>query len=150
MQTMKSSSVGILALALVSLLCTACTMRARLAVAPGSSASGITFTLSEWDGSRPGELIGVAVHRCLPGKRSFPERGERVWYASVESSAEGPLVGTFEYGQETGELKSVGSPVTLGVGCYIANAYARFPDTRGAVLVFDILADGSVVGRPDT
>jgi hypothetical protein len=72
-----------------------------------------------------------------------------MWYASVRSPARGPTVGVFEYGQELGELKSELSPVPLGAGCYIANAYARFPDPRGAVLVFDILPDGSVVGRSD-
>ena len=95
----------------------------------------MTFVLTAWFDSTPGYLQEVTVSRCVDRGSAFPESGEVMWSAFLTTGAEAPLVGRFGYGQNLSGLTTSHEPAPLGPGCYIVRAYARFPDTRQAVLV---------------
>lgn len=110
----------------------------------------MAFILTDWQGTTPGILREIIVDRCVEQGTKFPGRGELLWHATIGSENIGPVVGRIEYGKDLDSLTSKIPPQPLTVGCFIAAAYANFPDPRGAVLVFDILPDGRVAGRADT
>lgn len=144
---MKSRFLRSLSVLAAALVCASCQLRAALTVVAAPNGGGLEFNLTEWGGAKPGELLSVTVHRCATDKSSFPGRGELAWKADVAAGVTGPLAGKFLYGQDLGALHTSGRPSPLEAGCYVVTAYAKFPDPRAAVLVFDIQGDGNVVAR---
>ena len=125
-------------------LLSSCQSAGRLVVAPESTSENLVFVLSAWSDQTPGKLKAVYVYRCVERGREFPEFGERVWAASVLPEQESPSVGRFIYGKNLAGLTTSHGPERLSSGCYIAQAYANFPDPQSAVTVFRISPEGAV------
>jgi hypothetical protein len=133
----------------VGLALAACQEQARLSIAPNSTAGSLSFVLSAWSEQTPGRLNAVYVQRCAEPRSELPGENERVWAAWVKNGDEAPTVGQFSYGKDLAGLITVSGPEPLVPGCYIARAYASFPDPRLAVLVFRVTQDGQVASAPD-
>ena len=125
-------------------LLTSCQSAGKLAIAPQSTKDNLVFVLSAWSDPTPGNLKAVYVSRCIERGREFPEFGERIWAASVAPGLDLPMVGRFTYGKNLAGLITSREPESLGSGCYIAQAYANFPDPRAAVIVFRISPEGGI------
>lgn len=123
-----------------------CQSAGKLVVAAGSTSESLVFVLSDWSEQKPGKLSSVDVYRCADRGDGLPETGELVWAASVKEGLEPPLVGIFSYGKNFGNLVTSEGPAQLSAGCYVARAYAAFPDPRSAVTQFRVEKDGSAVG----
>ena len=132
---MRSTLIEVIIATMAALALPACQMSARLALTPDSTPEHMTFVLTAWFDSTPGYLQEVTVSRCVDRGCAFTESGEVMWSAFLTTGAEAPLVGRFGYGQNLSGLTTSHEPAPLGPGCYIVRAYARFPDTRQAVLV---------------
>lgn len=128
----------------VGIMFSSCQSAGKLVVAPESTIENIVFVLSAWSAQTPGKLKAVYVYRCIEHGREFPEFGERVWAASVTPGLESPMVGHFTYGKNFAGLTTSHGPERLASGCYIAQAYADFPDPRAAVTVFRISLEGVI------
>ncbi len=137
------------AILFLGLALAACQEQARLSIAPSSTAGSLSFVLSAWSDRTPGKLNAVYVQRCAEPRSEFPGENERVWAAWVKNGEEAPTVGQFAYGKDLAGLITVAGPEPLVPGCYIARAYASFPDPRLAVLIFRITRDGQVASDPD-
>jgi len=133
----------------VGLALAACQERARLSIAPNSTAANLSFVLSAWSDDTPGRLNAVYVAQCSEQSSEFPGANARVWAAWVKGGDEAPTVGQFAYGKDLAGLITVSGPEPLAPGCYIARAYADFPDPRLAVLIFRVTQDGQVAVVPD-
>ena len=135
----------------VGLVLVACQERARLSIAPNSTAANLSFVLSAWSDDTPGRLNAayVAVTRCPEQRSEFSGANERVWAAWVKGGDEAPVVGKFSYGKDLAGLVTVSGPQPLVTGCYIARAYADFPDPRLAVLIFRVTEDGQIAIVPE-
>jgi hypothetical protein len=128
----------------------ACQEQARLSIAPGSTAANLSFVLSAWSDQTPGRLNAVYVARCSEVSEEISRQNERVWAAWVKGGAEAPTVGQFSYGKDLAGLITISGPQPLVPGCYIARAYASFPDPRLAVLTFRVTEDGQIAGAHDS
>jgi len=130
----------------------ACSLAARLVLAPESTRDRVVFVLSDWSESKPGRLDGIYVYRCIEapapfpgsGPARFPGQGELVWAAHTTKDAEAPRLGRIAYGESLPGLITSQEPAALEPGCYIAHAYARFPDMRAGLLVFRVSREGKV------
>jgi hypothetical protein len=142
--TRQSNRTSALALLCCTILLAACQLRARLSVAPNSTASDLTFVLSAWDDASPGTLAEFQVSRCIERGGRFPEAGETMWRASARSETGGPIVGRLRYGSDLDALNTVEGPIPLTAGCYIVRAYAAFPDPRAAVALIRVELDNTV------
>ena len=142
--TQQQNRKTVLAFLCCTVFLASCQMRARIGVAPDSTASNLTFVLSAWNDDTPGALAEIKVSRCIEHEGDFPVRGETVWLASVRDEARRPVVGRIEYGTDLGGLETLEGPTPLTTGCYIVSAYAMFPDPRGAVSVIRVQSDGAV------
>lgn len=137
--TPKFLAVFVAAISLIS-----CQSAGKLTIATESTPENLVFVLSAWSDQTPGNLQEVSVYRCVERGADFPDIGERVWSAHVMPDRESPLVGRFIYGREFSGLTTTHGPERLGAGCYVARAYAKFPDTRSAVTIFKISPEGKV------
>jgi len=122
----------------------ACQEQARLSIVPNSTAGNLSFVLSAWSEQAPGRLNAVYVAHCSEVGDEFPAGNERVWAAWAQGGADAPMVGQFSYGKDLAGLVTFSGPEPLVPGCYMARAYASFPDPRLAVLYFRVAQDGQV------
>jgi hypothetical protein len=131
---------------LVVILLTSCQSAGKLVVAANSTSDNLVFVLSDWSDQKSAGLFSIDVYRCIDRGTGFPELGERVWAASVKPGLTPPLAGSFTYGKDFGNLVTIEGPAMLTTGCYVARAYAEFPDLRSAVTELRIENDGSAIG----
>jgi hypothetical protein len=143
-----SQVARISSLVVASILLASCQLRARLAIAEESTATNLVFVLSDWGGSKPGKLQSVYVSRCIEDGSNFPVEKEHVWVARATDPSSAPLLGRIAYGQVVGLTTSV-TAEALAPGCYIARAWADFPDPRQGIAVFRVNDDGLVAVRDD-
>jgi hypothetical protein len=134
---------------LLAALLAACQERGRLVVLPGATGDNLAFVLSAWSDESPGKLHAVYVSRCIERGLNFPQETERVWSAQVKDGTESPTVGQFAYGKNLAGLLTSFGPEAITPGCYIARAYADFPDPRVAVAVFRVAPNGNITSLSD-
>ena len=144
MRSLICSAANCFLVFVAGVLLTSCQSAGKLAIAPESTNDNLVFVLSARSDPTPGNLKSVYVSRCIGRGQEFREIGERVWAASVAPGLDSPLVGRFTYGKNLSGLITSHGPESLGSGCYIAQAYANFPDTRAAVIVFRISPEGVI------
>jgi hypothetical protein len=134
---------------IVAALLSSCQLGARLAIVDGSTAAKLEFVLSEWSNTKPGRLEAIYVFSCVERLGKFPTPTGRVWSAHARKGSDTPEVGRFNYGHAT-SLTTDFEAQPLKPGCYVARAYAKFPDTRQGFVAFRVTAAGDVVVITDS
>ena len=135
-------------LLIAAILLASCQLSARLTIAEGSTPTNLVFVLTDWEGSKPGKLHSVYVSRCIEDGPNFPIEKEHVWVALATDLSSAPELGRITYGSVVGLTTTV-SAETIVPGCYIARAYANFPDSRQGIAVFRVDANGRIDARDD-